>query len=368
MRRRKACKGYQLLLLVGMILIGLMVSALAIDYGYYYAAQNRLQTAADSGSLAAVQELYLNSNASVNTKLQSARGQAQSVVSANMTGLNLDTSDVLFGYVNPVTRVYDPNTFRTPSSNSNYTATGGYNAVRVATRRSDSSINGSFNTIMSNLFGVSKFNAQAYSVAMMDQNIGSITNGGLRPIYACQAQFNTTMQDGVPENNTVRIYGDHVEVDGVQNAAGCPAMGSGNWSFADFTDCGPGSVGTSTIKDWFTGGYPGTVDLGKCYSTDPGNFISSISDELNTLISDKTVFPIPLYNSFSGNGSNTQVTISGLAGFQISDYQANGNQADRYIEGHFHRYVCSNGCTSNSSGNTSGPGGSVVKLRLASRS
>lgn len=178
------------------------------------------------------------------------------------------------------------------------------------------------------------------------------------------------MEDGVPENNTVRIYGDHVEVDGVQNQAGCPAMGSGNWGFADLRNCSPDAVGSSTIRDWFSKGFPGTVNVGECYSSSPGNFISSASGELDKLISDKTLFPLPLYDSWSGGGSNTAVNVSGFVGFRITGYKANGSQASRYIEGKFYRFACKEGCnTSGSNGAGAGttPGGSVVKIRLAAK-
>lgn len=222
---------------------------------------------------------------------------------------------------------------------------------------------------MANMLGHQEMHTEASAVAFMDQSIDTITNGGVRPIYACENQFRQTMLDGIPENNVVRIYGDHIEVDGVAAFAGCPVMGSGNWGFADLRDCNPGSPGASTIEDWFKTGYPGTVVAGECYSTKPGNFISSISGTLDKLISKGTVFPIPLYDSFGGSGSNTHVNVSGFAGFKITAYKGNGPEASRYIEGRFTRFNCKTGCTSGNSGSgVVAPGGAVVKLRMASRS
>ena len=159
-----------------------------------------------------------------------------------------------------------------------------------------------------------------------------------------------------------------MEVDGVTNIPGCPQMGSGNWGFADLRNCSPDAVGSSTIGDWFAKGFPGTVNTGQCYSTNPGNFISSISTQLDNLISSQTIFPLPLYDSFGGGGSNTYVNVSGFVGFKITGYKDNGAQATRYIEGRFLRHTCKQGCTSGDVG-TGGttPGGSVVKIRLASR-
>jgi len=356
-----------MVIMIGLTFVGLMISAMAIDFSYYFTAKNVMQTASDSAALAAAEEMYRDINPDPTSRLNDARLEAKVFLAKNQPNMTLDASDILFGYINPATRLYNPNTFSTPSNDPNLAATGGYNAVRVLVQKTSSSSNGQLNTIMANLFGVHKVDLSVGSVAMVDQAVNGINNGGLRPIYACQAQFNRVMQDSIPENNTVRIYGDHVEIDGVQNVAGCPAMGSGNWGFADFTDCGAGSVGASTIRDWFASGYPGPVNIGSCYSTKPGNFISSISGQLDTLVSNKTIFPIPLYDSWGGNGSNTHVNVSGFAGFKITNYVANGAQANRYIEGHFYRYTCqlTSGCTTGGSGITT-PAGSVVRLRLAS--
>jgi Flp pilus assembly protein TadG len=365
--RRRPSRGNHMIVMIGLTFVGLMISALAIDFTYYFCARNIMQTAADSAALAAAEEMYRDITPDPATRLNDARTQAKLYLVKNQPNMTLENTDVLFGYINPATRLYDPNTFSTPSNNPNYAATNGYNAVRILVRKTADSSNGALNTIMANMVGLHKMDVAVGSVALVDQAVSGIDNGGLRPIYACQAQFNRTMQDSIPENNVVRIYGDHVEIDGVQNVTGCPAMGSGNWGFADFTNCGAGTVGASTIRDWFASGYPGPVNIGQCYSTKPGNFISSMRTQLDTLVANGTVFPIPLYDSWGGNGSNTHVNVSGFAGFKITNYVATGAQANRYIEGRFYRYVCrmGSGCTTGGSGTIS-PAGSVVRLRLAS--
>lgn len=370
-RRRGVSPGAQILVMMGIFLVGLMISALAIDFAYYFTARNELQTASDSAALAAATELYRDITVDPTTRRKDATLEAQTYLSKNQPNMTLDTSDVLYGFIDPTTKVYNSASFTTPSNDPNYASTGGYNAVRVLVRKTQGSSNGQLNTILANMVGIHKMDVSTGSVAMVDQTVNTLNNAGLRPIYACQAQFNLTMQDGIPENDTVRIYGDHVEVNGDPNTAGCPAMGSGNWGFADFTDCSAGTVGASTIGDWFASGYPGSVVVGQCYSTKPGNFIASMTSQLDTLVSNGTVFPIPLYNSWGGNGSNTNVNVSGFAGFKITDYVAHGAQSSRYIEGHFYRYVCNSGCSSTYSANataTTTPGGSLVRLRLASSS
>jgi Flp pilus assembly protein TadG len=366
---RKSSQGTFTIQLIGVILITLIMAALAIDFGHYFAAQNTLQTAADSGSLAAATALYHDIEVDKNTKLANARDAAIELVQKNNPDLTLTNDDVVFGFIDPASKKYDPNNFRTPSTNPDYALTAGYNAVYVRVRQTEDSPNGQLPTFMANMIGISGMNASAESVALLDQTINGVTNGGLRPVYVCEAQFRKAMEDGVPENNVVRIYGDHVEVDGVQSQAGCPAMGSGNWGFADLRNCSPDAVGSSTIRDWFATGFPGTVNVGQCYSSSPGNFISSATNELDKLVSDKTLFPLPLYDSWSGSGSNTSVNVSGFVGFKITGYKANGSQASRYIEGRFYRYACKQGCNTGNAGSGTGttPGGSVVKLRLAAQ-
>lgn len=366
--RRKAASGSHVIYLIGLILISLMVSALAIDFGYLFTTRNQLQTDADAAALGATDELYRNIGVDVATKLREAKRAAQDLVTQNQADMTLSGQDVIFGFIDPVTKLYNPTTFSHGSTDPSYALTGGYNAVYVRVRKHEDSANQPVNTIMANMLGIRHMNTEAESIALIDQTITSITSGGVRPIYACQTQFNRTMQDGIPDNNVVRIYGDHVEVDGVQNQTGCPPMGSGNWGFADFRNCSANAVGSSTIADWFASGYPGTVNIGQCYSTNPGNFINSIGNELDWLITNKTIFPIPLYNTWSGSGSNSRVNVSGFVGFQITSYKATGTQSSRYIEGHFKRFVCKSGCNSGSSTSGSTPGGTLVKIRLAARS
>lgn len=368
-RRRfvRASSGMHVIQTLGVILISLMVSAVGVDFSYYFAEQNRLQTAADAAALAAASELYRGIAVDPDERLEDARTAARQFVTYNEPGLTLADEDIRFGFINPAGKTYDPDHFTTPSSNPDYAMTKGYNAVFVRMDRSQGGSNSPLNSLLASLFGVETMNTGAYAVAMVDQTVNAITNGGLRPIYACEGQVKKAMEDGILENNLVRIYGDHLEVDGIGNFAQCPLPGSGNWGFADFTNCGPGTVGSSTISDWFASGYPGTVQIGTCYSTKPGNFISSVSGQLDKLILNKTVFPIPFYDTWQGGGANTQVNISGFVGFRMTGYKGNGPAASRYMEGHFTRYICNKGCKANSSG-FSTLGGAAVKLRLASRS
>ncbi len=365
MRQKRFCTasgGFNVLYTIGVILVGLTISAVGVDMGFYFSAQNQLQTTADAAALAATRELYLGSGSDVATRMQDAITDAQDLVFDNLGTDALLEDDVIYGFIDPSDKIYDPETFATPSADSDYELTNGYNAVRVTVRRDGST--SQLPTIFANMVGIANMDASASSVALIDNTISSITDGGIRPIYACQGQFDAAAADGNLENNVIRIYGKGYAVDGNTSVAGCPALGSGNWGFADLRDCSPGAVGMPLLSSWFEHGYPGTVSTGECYSTQPGNGINSgpVSGALNKIVGKQIL--VPLIDTFNGSGSNTQVEVSAFAGFVITGYQANGNNS--WIEGYFTTALCKKGCTSD--GGNGPTGGSVVKLRLANRS
>jgi len=351
--------------MIGIILITLAMSSLAVDVGYALVFQNHLQTTADAAALAGSVRLF-KSNSAASVRAVEARQASEDLVDDNMPETYLDTGDITLGYINPANKTYDPSSFTTPNSSSAYTSTGGYNAVRVNIRYTDDSTNGEVPTLMAKIFGVDSIPTQATSVSLIDSNIGSITNGGLRPLYVCQAQFQQAMADGNPANNVARIYGDKFYLDGSNTISGCPAPGSGNWGFADLRNCAPGAVGNSTLGDWWANGYSGTVNAGSCYSTQPGNSISSnnVKTALDALIADQTVILLPLIDTFTGSGSNTSVNVVGFTGFVITGYVANGSASNRHIEGYFTNALCSSGCKSGT-GNGGTSGVATIKLRLA---
>lgn len=350
---------------MGLILLSLMVSALAIDFGFYFSAQNRLQTASDAAALASAAELYRSNALDPIERQEDATIAADDYVTANEPNLTLDANDTTFGYVDPSIKKYEADNYATPSNNPNYAMTGGYNSVRIVLKRTQDSSNGPLKTIIARMLGIENMNAGAFSVAFIDQGIASVNNGGLRPIYACQAQVTQAMLDNIPENNVIRIYGDRMEVDGLANIAGCPPPGSGNWGFADLRNCNSDVPGANDTAAWFESGFPGTVHSNQCYSTQSGNFLtnSAVREALDTLIANETVISIPVYNQYSGGGANTRVNISGFVGFVITGYSAQGSANNRHITGYFTKTLCRNECTTST--DNSGSGGLMAKLRLA---
>jgi Flp pilus assembly protein TadG len=357
-----------LIQVVGLMLITMMVSALAIDFGFYFAEQNRLQTAADAAALAAVTELYRSMSLDASDRLKDARYAAMDYVKYNDTDLRLAADDVKFGFINPGNKTYNPAGFTSTGFYPEFVLTSGYNGVYVQVDRTKHGTNLPLKTIMANMFGISSMDTSAFAVALVDQTVHAINNGGVRPIYICEAQVKKAMEDGILDNNIVRVFEDHVEVDGIINLEGCPPPRFGNWGFADFSN---GGIADSNPSSLFSNGYSGMVQADNLYSTRAGDIIGTIAPQLDTLIAQKTVFPVALYNNWTQDSGRTQVKVSGFVGFQVTGYQAENLEGQRYsnhyIEGHFSRYVCNNGCQSQMYRSPT-ISGSVVKLRLAARS
>jgi Flp pilus assembly protein TadG len=351
--------------LCSLVVLGLMLSAISVDFGINYAVQSNMQTAADSAALAGVGRLFGSEDNSAAERQADAIEAAVEIGNQNLNPelTSVEDSDIVLGYVDPETREYDRNTFTTPSSDSDMSFTGGYNAVRVSVHADESNGN-QVPSIFSRLFGINQTRTSAHAVAMFDSEISEMT-AGLRPIYGCMAQFQQTMADGDPTNDVVRVYNDYFVVNGTPVTTGCPPQGSGNWGFADLRDGAPGAPGNSTLADWWLNGFSGNpVVAGQYYSTQPGNSISSnnVRNALDTLIANQTVISIPLISTdYSGGGSNTQVMVEGFTGMVITDYVSNGSASSRYIEGYFTRAICTNNCRGGGDG-TGGTG--MVRLRL----
>ncbi len=386
--KRKAAHGMSMILTVIIIMVGLMVSAIAVDISMAYAGHAHLQSAADAAALAGAQELNHSDGADGGQVRADARVQANSLIGEYNSANNpvaIDTNnDITFGYIDPEGGVYDEDNFDSPSADPNYAFTGGYNAVHVRVRRTDDSPAGAFPTLMANLFGIDDMNIQAEAVAMMDNSMNVVT-GGLRPLYGCLAQYDAAVATGNLEGQTARLYGDHHSLNGNQ-VAGCGDHPSGNWGFADLRDDTSGAPGNSTLGDWFENGYTDSeVVVGGTYSTQPGNSISSsnVKTALQALIDNQTVISIPLVNwdessngsntsggngkgkgkgNGGGSGSNVSVEVQAFTGFVITNMKTNGNQSSRYIEGYFTSAECSGSC--NGGGSGSSQGGGLFKLRL----
>lgn len=117
-----------------------------------------------------------------------------------------------------------------------------------------------------------------------------------------------------------------------------------------------GGIGPSTLADWISNGFSGSMPLGWYYS-DPGAKFSSsqVRDAMNARVGSVLLFPV--YDATQGNGANLQYRIVGWAGFYMTGWQQKGNNAT--ISGYL-KHVAWEGQVSTSASNYFGA--VVVKL------
>jgi hypothetical protein len=138
--------------------------------------------------------------------------------------------------------------------------------------------------------------------------------------------------------------------------SGCGGTYSGNWGWIDF-DAGANCTGPSKhaecIRSWILYGYGNTVGIGDCYADNtnefcegnPGSGGGSVSNALDQLIADKTIFPIPIYDQ--GNtltGGNAEFNMFAFVGVRLWKYKVTGKQEDRYFDFEFVNLQTSGTC------------------------
>ncbi len=357
MRGKKS--GQAVIQTIGLLFVMIMAGVFSIDAGLYFASTQAMRNAADAAALAGAQAFYEYIGTDYGSRLNAARAAARELAQANF-GLRLNDTDIDFGYVDPITGLYDNTTFSTPTTNPAFYLTNGYNAIRVNVRAANNEANPAIRTLFANTFGIQRLNAATRAVAIFGG--GVYQAGGLRPVYMCQAAWDRALQQfGDPTIPEITFYGDTLRVGNINvpQAQSCGNLGPGNWGIADLSNTN-GAPGVSTVRDWFTYGYSGTVYTGTNYESQTGTPINTFDDALTNLRNNQTVINIPLYDATSGNGSNAIFHVSQIASFVITDFSTTGNQSKRYIRGYFRRSICSNDC---SLGTTTRSGGTTT-LRL----
>lgn len=352
-------KGQAMIQTLGLMIATVMIGALAIDTGFYYANTQSMRCAADAAALSSAAELFKNGATGLQSRLDAARASGQAIANQN-ANMAVNVSDMEFGFVDPLTGHYDAQSFTTPTTNSVFSITGGYNAIRVRVQAADGQANTPIPALFSTILGNQNYDAAVDAVAIYGGGVSGAS--GLRPVYLCQTAWDYAKQTyGDPTLPQITFYGNTLQVGNtsLSQAQTCGAMGPGNWGLADF-DRNSGAPGNSTVSDWWDNGYSGTVNVGEDYEVQPGNPIQTYTSTFNTLKNEGTVIQVPLYSSTTGNGSNARFHVSQIASFVITDYKTTGPQAQRYIRGYFRRSLCTSDCTMGSTLLS----GDVTRIRL----
>jgi Flp pilus assembly protein TadG len=120
------------------------------------------------------------------------------------------------------------------------------------------------------------------------------------------------------------------------SGSGCPCFGPGNettiplrtgapggFALVDLSGSGNGTTGNDQIASWIVNGYPDYLPVGT-YFSDPGAKFnnSQIQDALNSRIGSELLFPV--YDTYSGGGSNAGYHVIGWAAFHLESTSLNG--------------------------------------------
>ena len=114
----------------------------------------------------------------------------------------------------------------------------------------------------------------------------------------------------------------------------------GNWATMDFDG---GGNSNADIQNWTLNGYPDLVSPGPIPG-DTGAFSPSLSSELQSIQDAELIFPLPLFDAATGNGSNSSFNVIGFISVQVMDFQTSGSQGNRSLTLRFHAAVVEGAC------------------------
>ena len=165
---------------------------------------------------------------------------------------------------------------------------------------------------------------------------------GLRPFGLCSQ----TLFDMVEWQSWNRAAGpsDHAtiayEKDSNPNACNFGDPVPGNWATMDFDS---GGNSNADIQNWTMNGYPDLVSP-SMIPGDTGAFSPSLASELQAIEDAELIFPLPLFDSATGNGSNSSFNVIGFVSVQVMDFQTSGSQGNRSLTLRFHAAVVEGAC------------------------
>lgn len=277
-------------------------TALSVDLGNAWQNRRQLVTATDAAALAAAQEYAVLGNGCGGIDdLYVSKNHSSAVVTAC-----------------------------TPSSGASSGATSGHVLVTA-----ESTVTYAFAPVI----GVDSKTMASTTVA----RYGIPTSaGGLRPFGLCYdamvmlPEFQAWNPALGPSQQVVIEYDKSAQPNACNGGDPVP----GNWATMDFDG---GGNSNADIQNWTLNGYPDLVSPGSIPG-DTGAFSPSLSSELQSIEDADLIFPLPLFDSATGNGSNSSFNIIGFVSVQVMDFQTSGSQGNRSLTLRFHAAVVEGAC------------------------
>ncbi len=304
--------------LAALLMIALLgMAAFAIDYGYLVTRRAHLQRAADAAALAAVRDLVPDNNGSYD--LAKVRATVREYAASNVSDVSdfkvLD-SDIEVGRYNPAT-VY---------TNFAMVKSGTHDTIRVTLRR-DNQANSPVSLFFARVLGIKDANVNATATAIMQKASNLIPGTGILPFAIPQDRWNA-----LKAGEELNVYGDGK----LKDASGTTIPG--NWGTVDIGDS---NNTTSDLRDQIEKGLR-QKDLDALYKDgripskdnidgtksfyangDPG--LSSGMKSAVEAIHGQTRL-LPIYDSVTGQGNNTEFRIVGWAVCEVVDSYWGGSQ------------------------------------------
>jgi Flp pilus assembly protein TadG len=362
-RLKKQSRRGAVAVLTALLLIPLLAMlAFSIDVAYMCRVKAQLQNAADAaaiaGALQAMTPQFSGITSStpgskIATAASTAAQQFAPQNSAGQVKLTLLSSDTMVGYMaNPTNQQLTLNAWGAGEPLPN--------TVQVTMRR-DNTANTPVPLFFGKVLGYSTWNVTATATAAFLQasNVtgfkSSTVNGKLLPIAVDVNLWNNFISTGKsPDGTTSDAYavtlpsGSNPAPGNVTSSGdGIPEFNAlypnsnspGNFGLVDI---GPPSNATPTFENWITNG-PSPTDLSyfgtnglQATPGDPATLKggpglkSVLQTYLQDVIGEERI--VPLFSSYSGNGSNTQYTIVGFAGVTIVSATGRGSNMQIIVQ------------------------------------
>lgn len=352
----KRRRGAVVVLVAILLVVLLAMVSFCVDFGYMVRVNAELQNAADAAALAGASQLMApqfngiaSSTTTANASIAAARAEAQRIAPMNTAGsvnLNLLGNDTVVGYLaNPA----DQSQTLTPWSSGQPMP----NTIQVTMRR-DNTANTPVDLFFARVLGINTWNCTAKATASFQQasNVTGFDSNGpnalLLPIAIDVNYWNTFLANGrspdgtlsdsysatLPSSSNAAPHNVSASADGIPefNAVYPNNNSPGNFGLVSI---GPPSTSTPTYRDWIDHG-PTQTDLNffganglQATPSHPATVAggpgmkSTLISNLSGIVGQPRI--MPLFSSYSGNGSNTQYTIVGFAGITIVSATGSGS-------------------------------------------
>lgn len=321
LRARQRMGGMAILAAVLMVpLVGML--AFAVDYGYLLQQRASLQRAADAAALAAVRDLVPDSDG--DQDFDAVRATVRTYAADNITDIDdfsvLD-ADIEMGR-------YDPDTIY---SSVNLMDDGTYDTVRVTLRR-DSQANAPVALFFAHIFGIGQSDVRATATAVLQKARFLEPGAGVLPFTIPQAEWEATSPGDV-----WTVYGDGKltddDGDDIPGNWGTCNIGSSNNSTSDMRDQIRNGLRQKDLDALYSDGRISSsahIDSQQSFyaNGDPG--LSSGMKHAVEAVHGQTKL-IPIYDSVSGSGNNTEFHIVGWAVCEVVDSKFKGSN-DTYVK------------------------------------